>query len=283
MLRSIRLVPYLRFAAHAALVVTQIFAAVSLLTGCANCPWTPVGNSPPAAEVLQAGDLIWPRPRNVFVPYRAALHEGSTGNPTDWDKEKERYLATLRAKPTLSPTERVRYNELQRMTYPDFVKRYFAPLPRETLEARGFAAISVGHVGIIQIENGQRVVIEAMMGKDNGVQKVAYTEWIRKRPGQLFWLGRLNNTSPEVRATVATVAESYLGRPYDFWNFDLRDESGFYCSKLAWLAITKATSIPPDGKPNGDRVFWYSPKQLLCSPNLQSIVSSGNYTLPQKR
>jgi uncharacterized protein YycO len=167
------------------------------------------------------------------------------------------------------------------MTYPDFVKKYFAPLPPETLEARGFASISVGHVGIIQIENGQPFVIEAMMGK--GVQRVAYAKWIGDRSGELFWLGRLNNTSPEVRATVATVAESYLKRPYDFWNFDLRDDSCFYCSKLAWLAITKATSIPPDGNPNGDRIFWYSPKRLLCSPNLQSIVSSGNYTLPEKR
>jgi hypothetical protein len=280
MIRTIRLVPYLPFTAQAALVVPQILVAVSLLTACAHCPWTPVGQSPPAAYILQAGDLIWPRPSNVFVPYRAALHEGSTGNPAQWEKEKERYLATLRAKSTLSPTERARYNELQPMTYPDFVKRYFSPLPRARLEARGFASISVGHVGIIQIENGRASVVEAMTG--NGVQKVPYEKWIADRPGQLFWLSRLKNTSPDIRARVASTAESYLGRPYNFWDFDLRDDSCFYCSKLAWLAIIKATSIPPDGNSNGDRVFWYSPKQLLCSPNLQSIVSSGNYTLPEK-
>ena len=279
MLRSIRLVPYLRFAAQAA-VVSQTFVTVSFLTGCAQCPWTQVGQSPPAANILQPGDLIWPRPPNAFVPYRAALQEGSTGNPTQWEKEKERYLATLRAKSTLSATERAQYNELRSMTYPDFVKRYFAPLPRARLEARGFASISVGHVGIIQIENGRASVIEAMMG--SGVQKVTYEKWIADRRGQLFWLSRLNNTSPDIRAAVAATAERYLGRPYNFWDFDLRDDSCFYCSKLAWLAITKATSLPPDGNPNGDRVFWYSPKQLLCSRNLQSIVSSGNYTLPER-
>ena len=279
MLRSIRLVPYLRFAAQAA-VVSQTFVTVSFLTGCAQCPWTQVGQSPPAANILQPGDLIWPRPPNAFVPYRAALQEGSTGNPTQWEKEKERYLATLRAKSTLSATERARYNELRSMTYPDFVKRYFAPLPRARLEARGFASISVGHVGIIQIENGRASVIEAMMG--SGVQKVTYEKWIADRRGQLFWLSRLNNTSPDIRAAVAATAERYLGSTVNFWDFDLRDDSCFYCSKLAWLAITKATSLPPDGNPNGDRVFWYSPKQLLCSRNLQSIVSSGNYTLPER-
>jgi hypothetical protein len=280
MLRSIRLVPYLRFTAPAALVITQIFVAVSFLTGCAHCPWTPVGQSPPAADILQAGDLIWPRSPNGVVPYRVARNEGSTGDRKKWEKEKEEYLATLHAKSDLSPVERKRYKALQQMTYPDFVKRYFAPLPQETLEARGFASISVGHVGIIQIENGRASVIEATMAK--GVRKVPYEKWIADQPDQLFWLSRLNNTSPDIRAAVAAIAESYLRRPYDFWNFDLRDDSCFYCSKLAWLAITKATSIPPDGKPNGDRVFWYSPKQLLCSRNLQSIVSSGNYTRLKK-
>src|SRR5205823_2580197 len=208
-------VPYLRFAAQAALVVTQVLVAVSFLTGCVHCPWTPVGQSPPAADILQAGDLIWPRSPNGVVPYRVARNEGSTGDPEEWEKEKKEYLATLHAKSNLSSVERKRYNALQQMSYPDFVERYFAPLPAATFNARGFASISVGHVGIIQIENGQPFVIEAMMGKGKGVQKVAYTEWIRDRSGQLFWLGRLNNTSPEVRATVATVAKSYLRRPYN--------------------------------------------------------------------
>ena len=201
--------------------------------------------------------MIWPRSPNGVVPSRVARNEGSTGDRQKWEKGKEEYLATLRAKSDLSPVERKRYKALQQMSYPDFVKRYFAPLPQETLEARGFASISVGHVGTIQIENGHAIVIEATT--QNGVQKVPYKEWIADadRRGQLFWLSRLNNTSPEIRAAVAATAERYLGRPYDFWNFDLRDDSCFYCSKLAWLAITKATSIPPDGKPNGDRVFWF--------------------------
>ena len=263
------------------LFLTQSIVAAFLATGCANsCPWTAVGNSPPANELLQAGDLIWPKPPNAFVPYRAALNEGSTGDPTQWKKEKDQYLATLRAKPNLSPIERKRYNALERMTYLDFAKQYFAPLPRATIEAHRFATISVGHVGIIQIENGQPVVIEAMMGR--GVQKVPYEKWIGDRPRQLFWLSRLKDTPAETRAAVADTAEKYLGRPYDFWNFNLNDDSCFYCSKLAWFAITKATKAAPDGNPNGNRIFWYSPKQLLCSRRLGSIVSSGNYALPER-
>ena len=230
---------------------------------------------------MEPGDLVWPKPPNAFVPYRMALREGSTGNPTQWEKEKERYLASLRAKSELSPIERKRYDILERMTYLDFAKSYFAPLPSAIFRSRDFATISVGHVGIIQIENNHPVVIEAMMGR--GVQKVAYERWINERPGQLFWMSRLKNLSPEIRAEVAATAERYLGKPYNFWNFDLNDDSCFYCSKLAWLAITKATKVAPDDNSKGNRLLWYSPKQLLCSPHLQSIVSSGNYAVPEKQ
>ena len=186
--------------------------------------------------------------------------------------------ATLRAKSDLSPVERKRYKALQQMSYPDFVKRYFAPLPQETLEVRGFASISVGHVGIIQIENGHAIVIEATT--QNGVQKVPYKEWIADadRRGQLFWLSRLNNTSPEIRAAVAATAERYLGRPYDFWNFDLRDDSCFYCSKLPGSPLPKRRASHRTGNRMVTACSGTSPKQLLCSQNLQSIVSSGNYT-----
>src|SRR4051794_570241 len=84
-----------------------------LVTGCACPPFGRVlGTSPPGPDILQAGDLIWPRLPNVVVPVRAAVHEGSTGDPVQWEKEKQQYLAKLRAKSTLSPTERERYDTL---------------------------------------------------------------------------------------------------------------------------------------------------------------------------
>src|SRR5262249_52927988 len=162
MRHTITLAPYLRFAAQAAPLVIQIFIAVSLLTSCAHCPWTPVGQSPPAADILQAGDLIWPRPPNAVVPYRVAHNVGSTGDREQWEKEKEQYLATLGTKSNLSPIERERYNALHRMSYSDFVKAYFAPLPAAPFNQRGFPSVYVGHVGIIQIDKGQPVIIEAM-------------------------------------------------------------------------------------------------------------------------
>jgi len=244
-----------------------------LLAGCVT--HTTVRETPPA-DTLQAGDLIWPKPPNTVVPYLVPLREGSTGNPTQWQMEKDRYLASLAAKPTLSSVERARYKALQGMTYSDFARQYFAPLPSQDSNLRGLQIFFVGHVGIIQIENGAPVVIEAMIGF--GVQKVPYKTWIESRPNQLFWVSRLKETSADRRAAVAAVAEHYLGRPYDFWNFNLMDDSRFYCSKLAWLAIDKATGIPPDDNPNGNRVLWYSPKQLLGSQHLESIYSSGSYT-----
>jgi hypothetical protein len=258
----------------------------TLLLGCA-CPkgGDIIGTSPPAPELLQPGDLIWPRPANAVVPVRAALHEGSTGDRKLWEQGKRDYLAALEKKSGLSSIERDRYNKLRRTSYEDFVKQYAGRMPDATSQTRDFPQISVGHVGIIQFENGQPVVIEAMSGSNvNKVQKVSYTEWIKHRlaSGELFWLSRLKDTPPEVRAQVGAIAESYLDKPYNFWNFNLYDDSCFYCSKLAWLAITKATKSPPDGNPEGDRTFWYSPKMLLCSGRLESIVSSGNYAMPRK-
>lgn len=235
----------------------------------------PTGDATPPPQLLQAGDLIWPKPPDVFIPYLVQVPEGSTGNPAQWEHEKDHYLASLAAKPTLSPTERTRYKTLQEMSYSDFAEQYFAPLPiRDSSLSRG-GIVYVGHVGIIQIENTQPIVVEAMSGI--GVQQVPYTTWIGSRPGQLFWVSRLKDISSEKRAAIATAAEHYLGRPYNFWNFNLKDDSCFYCSKLAWLAIDETTGIPPDDNPNGDRVLWYSPKQLHGSPHLESIYSSGSY------
>src|SRR4051812_727926 len=96
LLRFVRRRTFLAFS-HATL-------AAIFITGCLHCPRTPglIGQSPPSPEILQAGDLIWPRPPNVVVPYRMARNEGSTGDPKQWEEEKTRYLASLTARSNLT-------------------------------------------------------------------------------------------------------------------------------------------------------------------------------------
>jgi hypothetical protein len=78
-------------------------------------------------------------------------------------------------------------------------------------------------------------VVEAKGGPD--VQRLSYADWLQQHPGEVFWVGRLKGIPPEKRAKVAEKAAEQIGNPYDFWDFDLEDANGFYCSKLAWLAI----------------------------------------------
>jgi uncharacterized protein YycO len=77
------------------------------------------------------------------------------------------------------------------------------------------------------------------------------------------WLGRLRGYDAQQRAGLAAEALKHVGKPYDFWNFDLDEDSGFYCSKLAWLAIYRALGFAVDGRTNPRRVLWFSPKQFL--------------------
>ncbi len=119
------------------------------------------------------------------------------------------------------------------------------------------------------------MVVEAMM--DIGVRKLPYSEWIRQREGELVWVARLKEVSAEKRSAVANEAGRYIGTRYDFWNFDLRDKRGFYCSKLAWLAISDGAGSPPDHNRESKRLLWYSPKQLMQSNDIYFVFKPGTY------
>jgi len=86
-------------------------------------------------------------------------------------------------------------------------------------------------------------VIEALWGR--GVIRHTYADWVAERAGEMVWLRRLAKLSPAQRAKIPVEAKKHLGKPYDFWNFHLNDESGFYCTKLTWMAafrsLTSAT------------------------------------------
>jgi uncharacterized protein YycO len=141
----------------------------------------------------------------------------------------------------------------------------------------------VGHVAIVDIDSdGAPAVIEAVYGKAPGgtsiVERISYEKWIQWRNSPLVWHGRLRNIDAAKRADIARAANDQLLKPYQFFNFDLSDASGFYCSKLAWFATMKATGIALDGDSNPRRQIWFSPLQAMNQRDRVEILSSaGSY------
>lgn len=236
------------------------------------------GEVSPAANLaaqLQAGDLIWPKKPDSVVPFNSRPGEAGEQDATLWRQEKERYLSILREKPSPSPEEKTRYSALQAMTYEEFAAQYLDDrIPGEPATF-GTGGFYVGHVGIVDIVDGKPMIVEAVMG--TGVRRISYAEWRRERSGELVWLARLKDVSPEKRAAVAKAAEQQVGKPYNFWDFDLSDTSDFYCSKLAWYSIVSGTGFPPDDNPSPKRTLWYSPKQLMRSRHIELIANPGSY------
>lgn len=233
---------------------------------------------PPAVADLQAGDLIWPKVPGAIIPYAAP----GQSTPTDrelWERERDEYLATLRSSPTLTDEDRQRIEILRDMSYETFLKVYTEDAsPVEVTPFGG--AVGVGHVAIVRRVSGKSpTIVEAMWGI--GVREISYEDWKAERKGQIFWHGRLKNLEPKVRSDVAELAFREVGKPYKFWNFNLADSSGFYCSKLAWLAIRNATGIVVDDKPDPVRMLWFSPKQFLKSPHLEILQNPGSYGRPR--
>jgi hypothetical protein len=236
------------------------------------------GGGFPAPETLKTGDLIWPKPPGAIVPYNSRPGQTDSSDANRWEKEKAAYLAELRSKPDPTPEEKERYSALRNMSYREFVAEYLQNVSPGEVQPLGTGFVSVGHVGIIQVVNETPTVVEAMIGA--GVRRLTYADWTAGRPGELIWVGRIKGITDEQRAAIAATAASFIGRPYNFWNFNLKDTSGFYCSKLAWLSILTATGFAPDDEANPKRILWFSPKQLMRSQHVEMIVSPGNYGAP---
>lgn len=234
---------------------------------------------PPAVESLQAGDFIWPKEPAAIIPY-AAPGQGATSDQALWESERDKYLATLKLSATLTDEDKRRIEILQGMSYDTFLKVYTEDVSPEAVIPFG-GMVGVGHVAIVHRVDGKPpTIVEAML--KSGVREVSYEEWKTERKGQIFWHGRLKNIEPKLRAKIAELASREVGKPYNFWNFDLANKSGFYCSKLAWLMIRDATGIVVDDKPNPVRTIWFSPKQMLKSDHLEILQNPGNFGQPRK-
>ena len=78
------------------------------------------------------------------------------------EKERNQYLALIRSKPAVTEQEKERYLILENMSYPEFLGLYLDDEPLGGYSHFGNGPVSVGHVGIVQIVEGQPTVVEAM-------------------------------------------------------------------------------------------------------------------------
>lgn len=218
----------------------------------------------PAASMLQNGDLIWPKNPKAIVPYDSSLETKREAVQKQWETERDAFVAQVRKDPAPTPAMLQLATNLEALSYSEFSLRYLADTQKSDIEKYGGIddILSVGHVGIVEVAgDGQRFVIEAVWGDSKKVQRVSYADWLSGRADSWIWVGRLNGVSDATKQKFVEQAKSYLGRPYNFWNFDLSDDSSFYCSKLIWLSYAKSVGISIDGSA-AQRAFWFSPKQL---------------------
>ncbi|HVR12074.1 MAG TPA: YiiX/YebB-like N1pC/P60 family cysteine hydrolase [Thermoanaerobaculia bacterium] len=256
--------------------LAAVFLAVPAAPAAARA--TVVPDVPPAST-LETGDFLWPKLPNRVVPYDSRPGAAAAADRQRWEEERRAELARLEHLPALTPQEKERYRILSSLTYDAFLGLYLSDRPEGTVTPLGdLAVVATGHVAIVDVRQGVPYVIEAIPYQGHlGVRDLTYRAWLAGRPGEKVWHARLKDATREQRAKVAAIARGELGKPYLFWNFDLADEHGFYCSKLAWFSVWRAIGQALDGNANAKRALWYSPKQMLHSPLLVVLSSPGPF------
>lgn len=230
----------------------------------------------PNPDLLESGDFVWPKRPGAYVPYNAGSGNSPALDKEQWLREKDAYLLKNEKSAGLDETLHQRLDTLRTMDFREFISVYAGGQELGVPGLYSGGSAYVGHVGIIEVDSNRTPwVIEALL--DQGVIRTKYTDWIKQRSDQVVWLGRIRQLKPEQRTKVAAEAKSHVGKQYDFWNFDLNDDSGFYCSKLAWLSIYRSLKFAIDGKTNPKRSFWFSPKQFLYLPTIERLHDPGPY------
>jgi len=228
--------------------------------------------------MFESGDFVWPKKPGAYVPYNSGSKNSPAQDREQWLQERDAYVAKLVTSPLQETLSQQRIAMLRSMDYREFLAIYAGDQRPGVPGAYSGGAVYVGHVGIIEMDsNKTRWVIEAIIGK--GVIRTTYADWITERSDQVVWLGRLRQLDAVQRAKIVMEAKRELGKPYDFWNFDLNDDSGFYCSKLAWQSIYRSLGFAVDGNENSKRLLWFSPKQFLYVPTIQRLHAPGPYAL----
>jgi uncharacterized protein YycO len=118
-------------------------------------------------------------------------------------------------------------------------------------------------------------------GSPGGVLRVRYADWLTDFSDVQVWHGRFRDLDAPATQRIADVALGQLGKPYDFFNFNLIDDRGFYCSKLVWFSVWRAARIAADDNPDPNRGNrfppWFSPKALIGASRITMLHSPGEY------
>jgi hypothetical protein len=278
----------------AIVVVAALVATGLCVAGYRWPPFAAIPGSPgaiadfPDPRTFQSGDFIWPKKKGAIIPF--SLPDSTPSKEeAEWNAQHERFLRDAAAQGAIPPDV---LEKLKTLRYSDYEHSYFieplASQPGEP-EARSFggATVAVGHVAIIEIDAaGVPYVIEAIpIGPDavghGGVIRVRYDEWLKDRPGSQVWHGRVRGLDRATRKKIADEALKQLGKSYQFFNFNLIDDSGFYCSKLAWMSTWRGANIAPDDDPNPQRGTrfppWFSPRQLSQAKQIEMLFKPGEY------
>jgi hypothetical protein len=240
----------------------------------------------PDMRNFRTGDLLWPKRKRSGLVARS-------GTPIDkedrqaWEELRKRMRDNPQAV-GLSPEVAER---LGQMSYSDFEQQFFsvapAELPRPAMTPRGAVArFSVGHVGLIEVQpNGGAYIVEATPfltgGRNGGVVRVSYSEWLSGYSNIQVWHGRFRDIDAAAGIRLVETAKAQIGKPYDLFNFDLNDDSSFYCSKLVWFCAWRALNVAVDDNPDTRRGNnfppWFSPKALIGAPHIEMLHSPGEY------
>lgn len=230
----------------------------------------------PDRATFQSGDLLWPKKPGEYVPYHSTqIAAAPPSEEKRWLAERDAAVARLRQDRGYFSDRDI--DDLRTLSFREFYARYAGDqrpgVPGSYASGGG---VYVGHVGIVEIDDSRRPwVIEAIL--EPGVVRTPYDDWLKSRPSEIVWHGRVRQLDASKRAAIAAEARKYVGKPYNFWNLNLDDPSGFYCSKLVWLSIWRSLSFPIDGDPAPKRRFWFSPKQLLYLPTVARLHDPGAY------
>lgn len=94
------------------------------------------------------------------------------------------------------------------------------------------------HVGIVEIDKaGRPNVIEAV----GPVQVVSLNTWKRKGTGNRITIKRIKGLDEADAKQALARARRYLGRPYDHYFYESRDQ--IYCSELVYAAFKEGAGI----------------------------------------
>ena len=245
----------------------------------------------PNAATFRTGDLVWPKKKGTIVPKTRSI--GAPPAPTqersEWETARQQMLADPAAA-GLTPEVAER---LRTMSYAEFERVYFSAQAQPSggrPATRGLGGVggtvSVGHVGLIEVDRaGIPYVVEATPhrpdGSRGGVIRLRYAEWLKGYSNIQVWHGRFGGLDAPASRRVAEVALGQLGKPYDFFNFNLNDDRAFYCSKLVWLSVWRAAQIAADDNPDPRRGGrfppWFSPKALIGASRITMLHNPGEY------